>query len=78
MEIAKSIIIFDIIIIAILCFAILITALFIWIDKQDKKYNIHRCQSCIHFVPKLFKGYCCLKGERMDSEHLSCDDFSNE
>ena len=78
MELAKSIIILSIAIIAILCFAMLITTLLIWADKQDEKCGIRRCRSCNHFVPRLFGGYCYLHSERKDSEHLSCDDFSDE
>ena len=78
MELAKSFIILGIAIIAILCLAMLITTLLIWADEQDQKLGVRRCRSCAHYVPKLFSGYCRLKGERKDSEHLSCGDFRNE
>ena len=78
MELAKSIIILSIAIIAILCLAMLITALLIWADEQDRKLGVRRCRSCAHYVPKLFGGYCYLKSERKDSEHLSCGDFRSE
>ena len=78
MELAKSFIILGIAIIAILCLAMLITALLIWADEQDEKRGIRRCRSCAHYVPKLFGGYCYLKSERKDSEHIACKDFDDE
>ena len=78
MELAKSFIILGIAIIAILCFAMLITALLIWADEQDRKLGIRRCRSCAHYVPKLFGGYCYLHSERKDSEHIACKDFDDE
>ena len=78
MELAKSFIILGIAIIAILCLAMLITALFIWADRQDEKHGIRRCHSCNHFVPRLFGGYCYLHSERKDSEHIACKDFYDE
>ena len=78
MELAKSIIILGIAIIAILCLAMLITTLLIWADEQDRKLGVHRCRSCNHFVPRLFGGYCYLHSERKDSEHIACKDYADE
>ena len=78
MELAKSIIILGIAIIAILCFAMLITTLLIWADEQDQKLGVRRCRSCAHYVPKLFGGYCYLHSERKDSERIACKDFEDE
>ena len=78
MELAKSIIILGIAIIAIICFAMLITTLLIWVDKQDEKRGIRRCRSCNHYVPKLFGGYCYLHSERKDSEHIACKNYADE